>query len=187
MFRRKSVLLLLAVLVAFGMLSVSGSYQGVQAGMSGPSYPEVTVLAGGSITVTPSGMVYGSRAMGDVIHYNTDSPNHVVALIITTNTTDWKVECSKSQDLKTTSPIHTIPSANFIYTSSATGGTPLDADVYSSQQFGDAGTPSPVTDTPATPAAANALTVDVKYDLTIGSAQEHGDYTATHTYTLTAS
>ena len=185
MFRRKSILLLVAVLVAFGMLSVSGFFQGVQADTSGQSTPSVTVTAGGSITVTPTGMAYGSTAAGTHIAYD-DGGGHKVTVTVSTNTTTWDVKCAKSQDL--TSGAYSIPSANFIYSSVYVSGTPADADVYGPLAFGTVGVPSNVTDTPSTPAAADTLVVDVRYDLTIGATQAAAaDYQATHTYTLTAS
>jgi len=185
MSRRKSVSLLLAVLVALGMLSVSGLYQGVQAATSGQSTPSVTVTPGGSITVTPTGMAYGDQAAGTHIAYN-DGGGHKVALTVNTNTTTWNVKCSKSQDL--TSGGNSIASANFIYTSVYVSGTPTTPVVYADQQFGSVGSPSDVAATPTTPAAAAALVVDVRYDLTVSSTQAAAsNYQSTHTYTLTAS
>lgn len=182
MFRKKSVLMLLAVLVAFGMLAVSGSYQGVQAGMTGDSTPTVTVTPGGSLTVTPTGMEYGSRAAGTTIPY-TEGAGHKVTVGVTTNSTTWSVKCTKSQDL--TSGAYSIPSADFKYTSVYVSGTPATALVYGPLSFG---TSTSVTDTPTIPAAANTLVVDVNYDLVIEATQASAaGYTATHTYTLTSS
>jgi hypothetical protein len=185
MSKRKTVLLLIAVLVAFGMLSVSGFNQGVQAATTDTSTPSVTVTPGGSITVTPTGMSYGSQAAGTHIAYN-DGSGHKVAITVTTNTTQWNVKCSKSQDL--TSGGNTIASANFIYSSVYVSGTPTTPVVYTNQEFGSVGSPSNVAATPTTPAAADTLVVDVRYDLTLIPTQAAASsYQATHTYTLTAS
>ena len=185
MSKRKPIVLLLAVLFAFGLFSASGFFQNARADTSGQSAPTVTVAAGGSITVTPLGMTYGSRLAGTHIAYN-EGGGHKVQVEVNTNTTTWDVKCSKSQDL--TKDANTVPSANFIYSSVYVSGTPANADVYSSLEFGTVGSPSSVTDTPGTPAAANALKVDVRYDLTLGPTQAAASgYTATHTYTLTAS
>lgn len=185
MLKRKSVSLLLVVLVAFGMLAVSGLNQGVQADTSGQSTPSVTVISGGSITVTPTGMAYGDQPAGTNIPYSEGS-GHKVQVTVSTNTTSWNVKCSKTQDL--TSGSYSIPSANFIYSSVYVSGTPNNAIVYSNQQFGSAGSPSNVVATPTTPAAADTLVVDVRYDLTIVPTQAAASgYSATHTYTLTAS
>ena len=185
MSKRKPIVLLVAVLLAFGLFSASGFFQNAKADTSGQSAPSVSVAAGGSITVTPTGMSYGSRQAGTNIAYN-EGGGHYVELEVSTNTTTWDVKCSKSQDL--TSGSYTIPSVNFIYDSVYVSGSPANADVYSDQQFGTVGSPSNVTDTPSTPAAASTLRVDVRYDLTIGATQTAAsNYQATHTYTLTAS
>ncbi len=183
MLRRILVILFLSGLVAFAVLP--GFFLGAQADTSGQSTPSVTVAAGGSITVTPTGMSYGSRLSGTHIAYN-EGGGHYVALEVSTNTTTWDVDCSKNQDL--TSGGNTIASSNFIYTSVFVSGTPADADVYSNLEFGSVGSPSNVTDTPTIPAAANTLRVDARYDLTIPPTQAAAsNYQATHTYTLTAS
>jgi hypothetical protein len=185
MSKRKPIVLLLAILLALGLFSASGFFQNAKADTSGQSTPSVTIAAGGSITVTPTGMSYGSRQAGIHIAYN-EGGGHTVQVEVNTNTTTWDVKCSKSQDL--TKDAYTVPSANFIYSSVYVSGSPADADVYSGLEFGTVGSPSSVTDTPTTPAAASALKVDVRYDLTIGGTQAAASgYTATHTYTLTAS
>jgi hypothetical protein len=185
MSKRKPIVVLIAVLLAFGLFSASGFFQNAKADTNGQSAPSVSVAAGGSITVTPTGMSYGSRQAGTHIAYN-EGGGHKVALEVNTNTTTWAVQCSKNHDLY--SDPNTILSANFIYSSVYVSGTPADADVYSSQEFGSVGSPSNVTDTPSPAAAANTLKVDVRYDLTLVPTQAAAsDYQATHTYTLTAS
>ena len=183
MFRKKLVLMLLAVLVAFGMLSVSGSYQGVKADMSGHDHPTVTVTPGGSITVVGTGMDYSSRAAGTYIPY-TEGGGHKVAVTVSTNCTTWAVACGSSP-VVLTSGAETIPSGNFKYTSVYGGtGTPINPLVYGPLEFG---TSTSVMANPSA-VAANACLVDVRYDLTIGPTQAAAaSYTAIHTYTLTAS
>ena len=155
------------------------------AAMTGDSTPSVTVSSGGSITVTPTGMAYGSKAAGTHTAY-TDNGGHKVALAVNTNSSAWAVTMARSQNL--TSGSYSIPSTGFIYTSVYVSGTPNPPDVYSNQEFGTSGVPSTVTDTPSTPAAASSLVVDVRYDLTIPATQTAASsYQATHTYTLTAS
>ena len=185
MFRRKSVLVLLAVFVAFGMLSVSGLYQGVQAGTSDHTHPTVEVTAGGSLTVTGTGMDYTTRAAGTTIPY---TDGHKVALTINTNYTGWAVKCTKDTDLTISG--NTIPSGDFTYASVWVSGSPAasDLDVYGSPTKLEFGTsPTNVADTHTTPAPAAALVVDVRYNLVIGPTQAAAaGYTATHTYTLAA-
>ncbi|MCJ7530848.1 MAG: hypothetical protein MUO64_07425 [Anaerolineales bacterium] len=154
--------------------------------MTGDSTPTVTVIPGGSLTVTPTGMSYGSRAAGINIPY-TEGGGHKVAVTVSTNCTTWDVKCSSSPQVLT-SGSDTIPSANFIYSSVRISGTPTNPITYGPLEFGSVGSPSNVVTTPATPAAADTLLVDVRYDLTIGSTQAAATgYTSTHTYTLTAS
>jgi hypothetical protein len=176
-------LLFLVSLASFAVLP--GFFLGAQADTDGQSAPSVSVAAGGSITVTPTGMAYGSRQAGTNIPYN-EGGGHYVEIEVNTNTTTWDVKCSKNQDL--TSGGNTVASANFIYSSVYVSGSPATADVYSDLQFGTVGSPSNVTDTPSTPAAASTLRVDVRYDLTLVPTQAAAsNYQATHTYTLTAS
>ena len=186
--KKKSVFINLSVLITLAslLLLVIFCYPvKTNAAMTGDASPSVSVTAGGSITVTPTGMSYGSKAAGTHTAYDADS-GHKVALTINTNTTTWDVKVSKNNDL--TSGANSIASANFIYTSIRISGTPAAPDVYSDQPFGASGTPSNVTDSPATPAACADLVVDVRYDLTLPSTQTAAsNYQATHTYTLTAS
>jgi len=183
MSKRKPIVVLIAVLLAFGLFSASGFFQNAKAATSGQSAPSVDVASGGSITVSPYGMSYGSRNPDTYIPWD-EGADHYVRLEVNTNVTNWNVKCSKSQDLKSGS--YQIDSTKFIYTSVYVSGAPSDADVYSGKEFGSVGTPSDVTDTPSTPAGANALKVDVLYDLTIIPTQAAAsNYQATHTYTLT--
>lgn len=185
--KRKLILLSLPIVVIVAIF-VAGviflSPGKTQAAMSDTSAPSVTVANGGSLTVSPTGMAYGSKAAGTHTAY-TDDGGHKVQLQIDTNTTTWDVKVSKDHDL--TKGGDTIPSTGFIYSSVYVSGTPNPPDVYGPLQFGTVGSPSNVTDTPGTPAAAVTLVVDVRYDLTIPPTQATGAYSATHTYTLTAS
>jgi len=190
MSKRKPIVVLLAILLAFGLFSASGFFQNAKAAeYGGESEPSVSVAAGGSITVSPHNMPYGSRQPGTRIAWDegdqVEGNDHYVRLEVNTNTTTWRVECSKNDDLFS-DPNHII-SENFIYTSVVSGGLPADADVYLEQEFGTLGTPSKVTDPHDLVSPANALIVDVRYDLNIVITQAGADnYQAVHTYTLTA-
>jgi len=182
LFKTKSAFYLIFALLILGLVVFILPYPGSKAATTGYSYPSVTVAASGSLTVTPVGMSYGTRQAGETIAYNEGS-GHLVELTIKTNTNTWDVNVSKDQDL--TSGTYTIPSSNFTYDSVYVSGNPNNPNVYSGLEFGTAGSPSNVTDSPAGGAKAQNLRVDVRYNLTIPEYQDPGTYQATHTYTLT--
>jgi len=177
---KNKVLFSILALVVFGGLVVFSLPEKTNADLTDDATPSLNVTAGGSLALSnTANVVWGDAAAGT-------TKNGTLNCTISTNTTTWDVKVATDGVL--TSGGETIVSTAFTYQSSFVSGTPNTGVTYVETDTEFATSPGTNVASISAGTAADTLNTAVAYELIIPVGQAAASsYTATHTYTLTAS